>query len=587
MAELVNEIKARLTIEDLVGQYVQLKQAGRNLKGLCPFHTETTPSFVVSPEKQICHCFGCNKGGDIFAFIEEIEGFSFRESLELLADKVGLKDKLKTNNSGVKKGEKDLYYKAHELACEYFEKKLFSTNDGKKVLDYLHRRGVNDETIKAFRIGFAPDQYDGLYPELLKKGIAKDVLIKSGLVSSKNLAADSIYDKYRARLIFPIFNYTGKICGFGGRALKNDQMPKYLNSPENVIYNKSQVLYGMSHAKKFVKQEDSVLIVEGYFDVILPFQEGIKNVVASSGTALSGDQVKKIKRITKNVVSCFDTDNAGFEATKRSYFLFQKEGIDMKTVEGLDKKDPADAVRENADAFKDLVGKAPSFIHFFVNRLSKSMDLKTLEARRRVVTELSPCFKVMSPSDKDFFLRDLATRLGMREQNLYDEIDNAKLPAGHPAKLKKEGSEVVAAAKLGVPDLIIGLLLMHPKLIDTAKGILLEKHFGDELKSVYKVLADQYNSSRDISGSWKFEELFSAEVSQKLNLLLLRVEDKYMDFTEFTLKLELEKLVDKLKKDRRKDYLEDLRGKIAEAEAEGDIEKMRGLLKEQQEMLSN
>jgi DNA primase len=587
MAELVDQIKARLTIEDLVGQYVELKKAGRNLKGLCPFHSEKTPSFVVSPEKQICHCFGCAKGGDIFAFTEEVEGVSFREALELLADKVGLKDEVQKQKSGPGKTEKDLYYKAHQLASEFFEKTLHESSDGKKVLDYLHRRGVNDDTIKEFKLGFAPDKYDSLYPMLLKKGIPKAVLVKSGLASSKNLASDSIYDKYRSRLIFPIFNYTGKICGFGGRALKKDQMPKYLNSAENAIYNKSKVLYGLSHAKKFVKEQDSVLIVEGYFDVILPYQEGIKNVVASSGTALSSDQVKRVKRITSNVVSCFDTDDAGFEATRRSYFLFQKAGIDMRTVEGLDKKDPADFVRENGEQFLKLIADAPSFINFFVNRLSQNIDLKSLTARRMIIAELSPCFKVMSPSDKDFFLRDLATRLGMREQSLYDEVENAKLPASHPAKIEKVSAEVVKVQKLLVPELIIGLILMYPKLMDSVGEVLAEKDFDGDLKGVYKGLTDQYNSSRDISDGWDLFNGFNPAVSQKLNILLLRIEDKYMDFAELALKSELDKLIDKLRKDRKKGNLENIRSRIIEAEKEGSMEKMKKLLKEQQELLSN
>ncbi|MDA1060802.1 MAG: CHC2 zinc finger domain-containing protein, partial [bacterium] len=210
MADLVDDIKSRLTIEDVVSQYVQLKKAGRNLKGLCPFHSEKTSSFIVSPEKQICHCFGCNKGGDIFTFIQEIEGITFVESLELLSDRAGIKADLSKYQKKATKSEKDDYYKAHELATEFFEKQLYKTDDGKKVLEYLHKRGLNDETIKEFRIGFAPDKYDELYPLLLKKGISKEVLINSGLVSSKKLTSDEVYDKYRARLMFPILNYLGR-----------------------------------------------------------------------------------------------------------------------------------------------------------------------------------------------------------------------------------------------------------------------------------------------------------------------------------------------------------------------------------------
>jgi DNA primase len=266
MGDPVDEIKSRLSIEELVSSYVQLKKAGRSYKGLCPFHSEKTPSFVVSSEKQICHCFGCNKGGDIFTFIQEVEGISFPEALRLLADRVGVKiEENKSKSVSVSKKEKDEFYRAHDLAAEFFEKQLLSSRDGEKVLEYLYKRGLTNETIKEFRLGFAPDSYDSLYPFLLKKGINKDILIQSGLVSAKNLSSDDIYDKYRQRLIFPILDNLGKICGFGGRALKKDQMPKYLNSPENIIYNKSKLLYGLYHSQKAIKEFDKILLVEGYF----------------------------------------------------------------------------------------------------------------------------------------------------------------------------------------------------------------------------------------------------------------------------------------------------------------------------------
>jgi DNA primase len=302
----------------VISQYVQLKKAGRNYKGLSPFNSEKTPSFVVSPEKQIFHCFSSGKGGDIFTFIQEFEGVSFPEALQILADQSGIKisniDKFYKKEA---KSEKDEYYKAHDLACEFFEKQLWDSKEGEKVLEYLHKRGVTDETIKSFRVGFSPDEYDALYPILNKKGIAKKVILNSGLAASKGIGGDQIYDKFRSRLMFPIIDYMGRICGFGGRALKKDQDPKYLNSPENPIYNKSKVLYGLYEAKQSIKEKDQVVFVEGYFDVIMPHQDGVKNVVATSGTALSSDQIRLIKRLTSNVVTCFDSDSAGFEATKR------------------------------------------------------------------------------------------------------------------------------------------------------------------------------------------------------------------------------------------------------------------------------
>lgn len=585
MADVVDDIKARLGIEELVGQYVQLKKAGRNFKGLCPFHSEKTPSFVVSPEKQICHCFGCNKGGDIFAFIEEVEGVSFPEALQILGEKVGIKVDEKKLKKGAEKSDKDIYFKAHDLACEFFEKELYKSNDGKKVLDYLYKRGLNEDTIKEFRIGFAPDSYDALYPYLLDKGIPKDILIKSGLVSAKNLAADGVYDKYRARLIFPIFDYFGRVCGFGGRALKKDQSPKYLNSPENKVYNKSKILFGLSHAKKFIKEKDSVLLVEGYFDVIVPYQSGVKNVVATSGTALSDEQAKLIKRLTLSAVTCFDNDSAGFEATKRAYSILHKQGINMRTVDTLDQKDPADFVLEHGAEFEKLIDGARDFVSFFIDKLIKENDVMTIEGRRSVFSAIVPLYSGMSPANRDFFVRELATKLSIKEQFLYEEIENMKLPNDHPARIGGDEVVINKAAKVLLDDMVLSLLLEFPKLFKFAADALTDQDLIDEAKSVYNALTDQYNSARGELERWDFDKGILPSVSDKIQFLRLYAEEVYTNLSEQSLEIELVKLVDRIKKDRGTEKLKDLQRKIAEAEKSENKEEIRKLLEEQQGLI--
>jgi DNA primase len=589
MADNVEEIKSRLGIVEVVSQYVQLKKAGVNYKGLCPFHSEKSPSFVVSPEKQICHCFGCNKGGDIFSFIQEVEGVDFVESMKLLADRAGVKlDEGKMKKGTVNKTEKEEYFKAHDLACDFFEKQLWETNDGKKVMDYLYRRGLKDETIKEFRLGFAPESYDALHKILLAKGISKNVLVKSGLAAAKNLADGKIYDKYRTRLIFPIFDYLGRVAGFGGRALKNDQMPKYLNSPENPIYNKSKLLYGLSHAKKAVKEKNQILMVEGYFDVILPYQAGIKNVSATSGTALTADQVKLIKRITKKVVTCFDSDNAGFEATKRAYFLVQNAGLSMKTVSQLEEKDPADYVREHGEEFKALVNGAPDFVEFFIEKLLQQHDVTDVDGRRKIIAELLPCFQVMQPTEKDYFVRLLSSRLGMKEGHIYEQMETYKLPVGHPARGEKPTkSDELSVFKIGIPELVLGICLEYPKLFKGVRGKLDFEDFAEPLKDIYKALSDQYNSARDVDELWKFDEDFFASNQQKVDMLLLYVSERYQEFSEQVLESELEKLIDKVEKDRRAGKLKVLQKEIHEAENQGDKKKVRELLEAQQALINS
>jgi len=582
MNDQVSEIKSRLDIVDVVSSYVQLKKAGRNYKGLCPFHGEKTPSFVVSTEKQICHCFGCNKGGDIFSFIEEIEGVNFAEALQLLADRAGVKIEKKAFNKE-KKGEKDEFFKAHDLACKFFEEQLYKTNDGKKVLKYLHKRGLNEETIKEFRIGFAPDKYDQLHPMLLKKGITKKTLIKSGFVSSKNLTDDRIYDKYRARLMFPIFNYFGKICGFGGRALKKDQMPKYLNSPENIIYNKSRVLYGLSHAKKSIKEKDQIVLVEGYFDVTLPYQEGVQNVVATSGTALTKDQVQKIKRLTPNVTTCFDSDKAGFEATKRAYELVQGENLVMKSV-SLDEKDPADLVRDQGGkVFLEKLKNAKDFFIFFMDKLIGENDVTTIDGRREVLKELLPLFKKISPSTMDFYVRELSTKLDMPERLLYDEIELFKLPRAHPAQ---KSETVETDYKFHLEEILLAIILEYPELFSEVSKIVDKNSFNDDLQDIYKALSNQYNSARIAHSKWEFDKGVLAERKRKIDVLRVYAEEKYSEFSKEILGEELQKLVDRMKKRRRIGRLKEIHLEIEKAENSGDKEKLMILLREHQQLLS-
>lgn len=585
MQNTVEEVKNRLDIVDVVSQYVQLKKVGSNYKGLCPFHNEKTPSFIVSTEKQICHCFGCSKGGDIFSFIQELEGVSFPEALEILADRAGVKINVDKFRKKEEKSEKDIYFKANELAGAFFEDQLYDTPEGKKVLDYLYKRGLEDKTIKEFRLGFAPDSYECLYPYLLKKGISREVLVKSGFVSSKRLTSDEIFDKYRARLMFPIFDYLGKIAGFGGRALKADQSPKYLNSPENLIYSKSKILYGLYSAKQAIKEKAKVILVEGYFDVILPYQSGVKNIVATSGTALTEQHVRLIKRISSDVTSCFDNDEAGFEATKRAYFLLQNAGLLLKTVVGLSHKDPADFVTVAKGNFEELINQAPDFIDFFAEKLLSENDANTLTGRRKIINGLIVCYYGMSAMERDFFIRKLAIKLNMSEKYLYEEMENSKLAKNHPARLVYSG-DTTTASKIILDELILALVLEYPYLFEKASQLLKTSDLNEEMKSVYKALTDQYNSSRDNFGTWDFDSGFLAQMRAKIDILRLYAEEKYNGFSQSALNLELDKLVDRIKKERGMLKRNRIINEMNVAEKNQNVEEVNRLKIELQELLN-
>jgi len=584
MADVVEDIKARLDIVDLISQYVQLKKTGHNYKACCPFHSEKTPSFVVSPEKQIFHCFGCHKGGDLFTFMQEYEGVEFPEALQILADRAGVEiEKVSKTATKANKTEKEEYFNAHNFACDYFEENLYKTNDGKKVLEYLYKRGLNDDTIKQFRLGFSLDSYDDLHVRLLKKGISKKVLLRSGFISAKNLASDRVYDKFRGRLMFPIFDYLGRVCGFGGRALKKDQAPKYLNSPENVIYSKSKVLYGLYHSKKAVKASDQIVLVEGYFDVLLPFQEGVENVAAVSGTALTSGHVSLIKRITSNVVTCFDQDSAGFEATRRSAALLFHEKMLVNTVGDFEGKDPADLVRDSGgDSFVKFVKDAGSFVTFFIDKLVGENDATLPEGRHKIFSAILPFFKQMSASDMDLYVRELSVKLNIKEAFLYEEIENFKLPTDHPARQKEQG--VVSKKKFTLVEEIFAIILEYPNLFKNISKILNENDFEDDQKAIYKTFSDQYNSARTEKKAWNFDTGFLAEVKGDFDVLSLYASEKYNEFSEKVVVDEVEKIVDRYKKERRNSRLSEIQLRIVDAERDGKKDELIALLQKQQEI---
>lgn len=594
MSDVISDIKARLSIEDVVSSYVQLKKAGRSYKGLCPFHSEKTPSFIVSPEKQIAYCFGCHKGGDIFKFIEEAEGVEFPEAVKILADKAGIKTDFERLNKKYKAGEKtvkDYLLDVHDEASKYFEESLFDKGEeSREVLKYLEKRGIKEETIKEFRIGFAKDDFEGLYNHLTKKGFKKDVLVKSGLFSSKDVGSSSLYDKFRARLMFPIFDQMGRVIAFGGRALKPDQNPKYLNSPDTPLYSKGKVLFGLSHAKKAMKENDKVIVVEGYFDLISLYQVGICNVVASSGTALTPDQVALIKRFTKNIVACFDTDDAGIEATKRAYEVAQGQEIDMKTLKmPVGFKDPADFMLESEASGKDdflkMVDEASEFIEFYANLLVQKNDIKSLEGRRKFLDEIIPLLKVVKSSVRmDYFVRVVAEVLDTKEKFVYDEIANFKVLRG-PTKSEDKEDEA-KKGKIDAGSVLIGIFLEYPKFFEFAKN-LNKDDFGNDLKDIYIELSDQYNSLRSlVNGKWDLDSEKMVSVSEKVSFLSLFAQSYYEEFSEEAIEVEVEKLIDKIIKNRRLHQRLQLEKALKEADKVGDTEKKKNILEEFNKVIS-
>lgn len=510
--DAVAEIKNRIPIEELVGQYVQLKKVGRNFKALCPFHNERTPSFYVSTERQLAYCFGCHKGGDHFKFIQEVEGLDFVGALKFLAERARVElPKMMPQHSPEQLSQKARLIEIHEAAAAYFEKNLQTNQDSAKLLDYIRRRGLTDETVAWARIGFAPDSRDALYRFLLEKGYGKDEIITSGLVMARDTEASECVDRFRMRLMFPIKNATGSVAAFGGRAIRAGDEPKYLNSPETPIFHKSTFLYGLTDARNAIRAHDSVVLVEGYMDAVTVHQAGIENVVACSGTALTTDQLTILKRFTPNLILSFDQDNAGKQATLRAIEMAIGMDFTIKVAvwEG-EAKDPDELVRSAPHIYKAALNDAQPVTTYLLNAMEAkhihtSEQGSSSQSKRKIVEELVPFFaKVQNAIELDEWLKECSVRLEVSLQALYDEIERYKQRkassfAGPRATASQRSPQQPTNSQeqkiRGQQEYFLGLLLTCPDLNVLANQLVPLNFLDDpELQNIYTHLTSDYNN---------------------------------------------------------------------------------------------
>ena len=429
----IDEIKSRLDIAEVVGGYIKLQKAGANFRAFCPFHSEKTPSFFVSPARQIWHCFGCSRGGDIFGFIKEIEGVEFGDALRILAQKAGVELKKQSPESVGWKTERQRLYEICELATQFFEKQLESKK-GKEVKEYLLGRGISEESIKKWRIGYSPDVWQGLSDFLVSKGYQREEIVKAGLAVKSETSMENFFDRFRARIIFPIFDLNGQIIGFGGRIFKSEDPAKYLNTPNTLLYDKSRILYGLDRAKVEIRRKDFCILVEGYTDAIMVSQAGFENVAATSGTALTPFQLKILKRYSDNLTLAFDMDVAGDSATKRGIDLAQLQGFNIKvvllpaftSVQGA--KDPAEIISKNPKKWEEVVLSAKSILDFYFETTFSKKDPKTPEGKREISKILLPQIKrIPNKIEQSFWIQKLAKELEVKEENIEEELRKTKI----------------------------------------------------------------------------------------------------------------------------------------------------------------
>jgi len=470
----IDKIFSAVRVEEVIGEYVQLKKAGSNYKGLSPFQDEKTPSFVVSPSKQIWKDFSSGKGGTAVSFLMEIENFTYPEALRFLAKKYGIEIEEDTRELSEEeekeiRGQRDLLYKIHEVANDFFQNQLLKTEEGKNIgLAYFRERGLTDDIIKKFQLGYSPENRNAFTEYALEKGYKKEILEQSGLSIFTEKSPQGI-DRFRERVIFPIHSFSGRVLGFGARILKNNvKTAKYLNSPETEIYHKSKILYGISQAKQAISKDNLCLLVEGYMDVISFFQSGIENVVASSGTSLTKEQIKLIKRLTPNVTLLFDGDSAGVKAAFRSIDMLLEEGMNIKVMLFPEDHDPDSFAKANSgDYVKNYIQEnAVDFIQFKYNVLNKDIDNDPFKRTEMIKEIIRSIAFVPNRLQQEILVQEAAKLLEVSEPNLFAELQVQKVNVEKEKPAPSLSVKLEKVEKATSIDHVPPLLFLESKLVD-------------------------------------------------------------------------------------------------------------------------
>ncbi len=424
----IDEIKTKIDIVNLISEHVSLKRAGQNFKGLCPFHAEKTPSFMVNPSKQICHCFGCGKGGDIFAFTMHYENMNFQEAVSYLASKAGIKIEPFRDGPAYSKGIKESIFAIHKEALQFFKNNLSSSGSANA---YLRERGLSSEIIEKFSIGYSTGMRDPLFSHLKNQSFTMEQIKASGLVY---FSENGVHDFFRDRIMFPIFDLQGRPVAFGGRKLStSENIPKYLNSPDHILFKKGESCYGIHLAKNTITQKGYSIVVEGYLDAIMCHQHAFNNTIAPLGTALTASHLKKLKRFSAKVLLLFDGDPAGISATKRSLELIYTEGMSAKIVTLPEKEDPDTFLRKHgADYFRQYIGKAVTPVEFLLKLYGKNK----MDGVRYALSLILSCPDSLQREET---LRELSSLSGYDELTLRQELKNSRKPASHG---EREGSGI-------------------------------------------------------------------------------------------------------------------------------------------------
>ncbi len=525
MSTPLDQIKEKLSIVDVVSSYVKLERSGIYYKAKCPFHSERTPSFMLSPTRNTYHCFGCAKGGDIFSFVQEIEGLDFPGALRLLAERAGLTLDNSAKRDG---GEKSMLYDVLEASTKFYEGEL---RKSKIAIDYLKSRGITGETAKTFRIGFAPDGWSNLTNYLRQKGWKDSLLEKAGLAipGKNNTQNNNSYDRFRNRIMFPISSTQGKPIAFTGRVLPggDDQMGKYVNSPETPLFHKSSVLFGLDLAKSAILKEGKVIVVEGQMDTIMVHQAGNQNVVAVSGTALTEEHLRLLKRFTDNVIFCFDNDKAGQSALRKAATLSFEIGIEAKAItittelaDSKTAKDPADVIKDDPEIWKKALAKAEPVIDYLISSIKRTAEPGRGQIKRSK-EEVLPLVAVLSGNmDQSYYIKRVSEVFDIPETSVREDLKkiiqvNTQAMRDGSSELSKETSPPKSrTAKEEAAERIVGFEKVFHSKVDLNN---IKTEFAEAMNTSFEEFSSKLSEDR-ISSLALEAELYYSE-SEKLDII--------------------------------------------------------------------
>ncbi|MBN1576093.1 MAG: DNA primase [Chitinispirillaceae bacterium] len=535
------EVRSRTDIAAVIGRYVTLKPSGQTLKGLCPFHKEKTPSFHVNPVQGFYHCFGCGKGGDVFSFIQEIEGIGFAEALAMLAEECGVtlqRFSLQYSSGGETSGtchpadnlSKTELLRIHELTARFFYSNI---KPSAAAVAYLKSRGLRPETVRDFRLGFAPEEWTTLIDHCKKERIPEPALIACGLAIRKENGG--CYDRFRNRVMFSLCDLSGRVIGFAGRGMGEDAVPKYLNSPETLLYKKKSFLYGLDRARTAVKEHQNVIVVEGYMDYLTLFQAGIRNIVATSGTALTPEHAHLLGRFARSVILTFDGDSAGQTAAERAVFTLAPFNLDLSVLILPGDEDPDSMVNNHGrGAFEEFLNNRRPWEEFIVERMMAAHDAATARGKSAVIDVLAPLAKsIGDPIIARHFKKVLAEKLGIEERLVYKKLPEKK---EHATAFRPSLLSADLAYSTTLEGKFLHYLFLKPELIEEARNFVAPETLTDGISGdIYSLLLSTYDRECHLDNVTNYTD--DPEIRRLISLLQVKEDTQEHIHEEFVQKI--------------------------------------------------